>query len=134
MKRKVSDLSDKEVATTLDALYTAAGSLKGRDAMKAFLRDLLTPSERVMLGRRIIIARMIVAGESYDAIGERLHVGRNTIGKVHKWLQDQIPGFESALKGLEKEFATRQTKNGAYASITQKLKKKYPLHFLFFKN
>ncbi|PJE74614.1 MAG: hypothetical protein COV01_01110 [Candidatus Taylorbacteria bacterium CG10_big_fil_rev_8_21_14_0_10_41_48] len=134
MKRKVSDLSEREVATTLDALYTAVSSLKGRDAMKAFLRDLLTPSERVMLGRRIIIARMIVAGESYDSIGERLHVGRNTIGKVHKWLQDQIPGFENALKGLEKEFSNRQTKNSAYASVTKKLKKKYPLHFLFFRN
>ena len=134
MKRKVSDLSDREVVTTLDALYTAAGSLKGRDAMKSFLRDLLTPSERIMLGRRIIIARMIIAGESYDSIGERLHVGRNTIGRVHKWLEDQIPGFETAIKGLEKEFATRQTKNTAYATLTGRLKKKYPLHFLFFKN
>lgn len=102
MKRKVSDLSEKEMATTLDALYTAASSLKGRDAMKSFLRDLLTPSERVMLGRRIIIARMIVAGESYDAIGERLHVGRNTISKVYKWLEmvskGRTPDFLSAKK------------------------------------
>ncbi len=100
MKRKVSDLSEREVVTTLDALYTAAGSLKGRDAMKSFLRDLLTPSERIMLGRRIIIARMIIAGESYDSIGERLHVGRNTISKVYKWLETmpkgRTPDFLSA--------------------------------------
>jgi uncharacterized protein YerC len=92
MKRKVSDLSDREVVMTLDALYTAAGSLKGRDAVKSFLRDLLTPSERVMLGRRIIIARMIIAGQSYDAIGEKLHVGRNTISKVYKWLETMSKG------------------------------------------
>jgi len=83
---------------TLDALYTAVGSLKGKDAMKAFLRDLLTPSERVMLGRRIIIARMILAGGSYDAIGEKLHVGKNTISKVHKWLEI-VTGGSAQKKG-----------------------------------
>lgn len=61
MKRKLSELSKNEMVATLDALYTAASATKGRDAMKLFLRDLLTPSERIMLGRRIIIARMLIA-------------------------------------------------------------------------
>ncbi len=46
MKKQAHKLSDKEKMVTLDALYTAAGSLRGRADMKAFLRDLLTPSER----------------------------------------------------------------------------------------
>lgn len=134
MKKKVSDLSENEIMTTMDALYTAASSLRGRDAMKAFLRDLLTPSERIMLGRRIIIARMLVAGESYDEIGKRLHVSRTTVRRVDQWLEDQIPGFETAIRGLEKEYGSRRLKRQAYATMLGRLKKKYPLHFLFFKN
>ena len=115
---------------TLDALYTAASVLKGRDAIKLFLRDLLTPSERVMLGRRIIIARMLIAGESYDEIGERLRVGRATIGRVHRWLTDQFPGFENAIKEMEREFEQRK-RRGPLISYAY-MKRKYPLHFLLF--
>jgi len=98
MKRKISDLSEKEKIATLDTLYTAAASVSGREAVKLFLRDLLTPSERIMLGRRIIIARMILRGESYREIEERLKVGQATIGRVNRWLEDQFPGYEQAIK------------------------------------
>ena len=64
MKVKLKDLGEKERITLLDSLYTAAGSVKGKGAMKLFLRDLLTESERVMLGRRVIIARLLIGGES----------------------------------------------------------------------
>lgn len=129
MKRQLHELSKEETVKTLDALYTAASSIKGRDAVKLFLRDLLTPSERIMLGRRIIIARMLIAGESYDEIGEKLRVGRATIGRVHRWLTDQLPGFENAIKEMEREFERRKRRPlVTYAD----LKRKYPLHFLLF--
>ncbi|MBX4192271.1 hypothetical protein KW798_02175 [Candidatus Parcubacteria bacterium] len=56
MKVRISSLKDHERIETLDTLYTAAAGVKGRNVMKLFLRDLLTTSERVMLGRRIMIA------------------------------------------------------------------------------
>ena len=68
MKRKINELMPKERIATLDALYTAVNSLRGREAVKLFLRDLLTESERIMLGRRIIVARRLLAGDRYDDI------------------------------------------------------------------
>src|SRR3989338_1636821 len=130
MKRKPQELTKEEMITTLDSLYTAASSIKGRDAVKLFLRDLLTPSERIMLGRRIIIARMLIAGKSYDAVGKELHVGNGTISRVHRWLLDQFPGFENAIKEMEKEFELRK-RRGPLISYAY-MKRKYPLHFLLF--
>lgn len=132
MKRRLKDLTDKEMVVTLDALYTAASAVRGRNAMKLFLRDLLTPSERIMLGRRIIIARMLIAGISYEDIGRRMRVGSATIGRVHRWLNDQFPGFEQAVKGMEEEFTKRREKKLYATSALYRLKKKYPLHFLLF--
>ena len=133
MKRKLEELSDSEIRATLDTLYTAMSSLKSRATVKLFLRDLLTPSERIMIGRRIIIARMLIAGISYDNIGERLHVGRTTIGRVHHWLTDQFPGFEDAVKAMEKEFDRRAVRHAAREPFSYAwLKKKYPIHFLLF--
>lgn len=133
MKRRLKDLSKKETIVTLDALYTAASSVKGRDKVKLFLRDLLTPSERVMLGRRIIIARMLLAGVTYDDIIRRMKVGKSTVARVDRWLQDQFPGFEQAIKGMEKELDRRQWEYARPELGTLGyLKKKYPLHFLLF--
>jgi uncharacterized protein YerC len=136
MKVRAKELSDEERIATLDALYTAAGTVKGRDAMKLFLRDLVTESERIMMGRRIRIARAILSGVPTDEIAERLRVGYDTIYKVRRWLDDKFPGYENAIRAMEKEFEGRQKKRDEkylYAtSALYRLKKKYPIHFLLF--
>lgn len=131
MKRKPKDLTKEETIATLDALYTAASAIKGRDAIKLFLRDLLTPSERIMLGRRIIIARMLIAGESYREIGQRLQVGSATVRRVERWLEDQFPGFEQAVAEMEKEFNSRSRKARIEPFSAAWMKRKYPLSFWF---
>ena len=136
MKVRSKHLSKQHRIEVLDTLYTAASAIRGRAAMKLFLRDLLTESERIMLGRRIIIARRLLAGDRYDDIETDLHVGRDTIGRVQRWLWDQLPGYEQAIKEMEKEFEARQKRyedKKLYATSTlYRLKKKYPLHFLLF--
>ena len=131
MKVRHKDLSEKQIIETLDALYTTAGSLKGRAAMKLFLRDLLTPSERIMLGRRILIARRLIAGAQYEDIVSSLRVSERTIGKVARWLEDQIPGYEQALKGMDQELKKRRIRHEDRKRFAT-LKQKYPLHFLLF--
>jgi uncharacterized protein YerC len=136
MKVKVRELSENQRILVLDALYTAAGTVKGRIAMKMFLRDLLTESERIMLGRRILIARHLIAGTKFDDINEELHVGRDTVWRVQKWLEDQLPGYENAILEMEKEFADRKKKSDekrlCATGAFYRLKKKYPAHFILF--
>src|SRR3989344_624072 len=111
MKVRARELSDKARIEVLDTLYTAAGAVRGRDAMKLFLRDLLTTSERIMLGRRIIIARKLIAGETHRKIEEDMKVGRDTVQRVQRWLDDQTPGYEHAVAKLEKELDKRHFSN-----------------------
>lgn len=132
MKKKMGELTEKERVATLDALYTAASVVQGRTAMKAFLRDLLTESERVMLGRRIMIARLLLQNETRESIRERTGAGYQTIGRVHRWLQDQIPGYEDAIREMEREYGKREFKKKYAKSALFRLKKRYPLHFLLF--
>ncbi len=133
MKRKITELTEKEKIATLDALYTAVASLKGREAMKSFLRDLLTESERIMLGRRILIARMLLRGDSSSEIAEMLGVGLDTVYRVERWLKDEFPGFENAVHGIEKEDARREKKRQQADPFSfAALKRKYPMHFLLF--
>lgn len=132
MKKRITELSEQERIKTLDALYTAATNVRGRKDMKAFLRDLLTESERVMLGRRILIARLLLAGETYDDICTRMGTSPGTIRSVHRWLADQMPGYERAVAGMEEEFGKREFKRKYAKSALFRLKKRYPAHFLLF--
>ena len=132
MKKKMYELSKEEQMKTLDSLYTAAASVRGRAAMKLFLRDLLTESERIMLGRRIIIARLLLQKETYENIRKRTGAGLATIGRVHRWLQDQLPGYETAIAALEEEFGRREFKRKYAKSMLFRFKRRYPLHYLLF--
>ncbi len=132
MKVKAKDLEPKVRMQILDTLYTAAGTVTGRNAMKTFLRDVLTESERIMVGRRLLIARELLAGSEYRSISEKLKVGFDTIQRIERWLQDQMPGYEDALTGLEKELSKRDEKRLLATNPFARLKKKYPLHFLLF--
>jgi len=76
--------------------------------MKAFLRDLLTESERIMLGRRILIARLLLSDATYDEFHLRLGAGHGTIRTVDRWLSDQVPGYEDAIAKMEEEFGRRE--------------------------
>lgn len=134
MKKRMKDLGEQERIRTLDALYTAASVLKGRAATKQFLKGLLTESERVMLGRRVLIARLLLSGETRRGICERLGSSQRTVASVKRWLSEELPGYEEAIVAMEEEFEKRDFKKQYATSTLFRLKKRYPLHFLLFPN
>lgn len=135
MKLKPRKVKKEDKIRYLDFLYTAIFSLKSRDEIKNFLKDLLTESERIMIGRRILIAQRLLEDKSYDQIIDELHVGADTIIRVHRWLEDESDGYEKAIKGLKKELFSRKLKAEKHSHDPFSfawLKKKYPLHFFLF--
>jgi uncharacterized protein YerC len=129
-------LTDLEYVRTVDMLYTAAGTVKGHAAMKSFLRDLLTQSERIMLGRRIWIARLLIQDYTAVEICRKLKVSLRTVYHVERWLSDQFKGYEEAVSGLERVMDDRAVRRESFADPYSfaALKRKYPLHFLLFPN
>ncbi|MEK7076053.1 MAG: YerC/YecD family TrpR-related protein [Patescibacteria group bacterium] len=138
MKVKSRKLDNKDRMIYLEALYTAISTLKSREEIKGFLRDLLTSSERIMLGRRILIAKKLLEGKLYSEIVEEMKVGMDTIMRVHRWLEDENKnrGYEKVIKDLEKVFKVREDKISKYkdypATEFGRLKRRYPLHFFLF--
>lgn len=134
MKRKPDDLSLEDQAFTRKILFKAATAAHKNKSLEDFMEGLLTPSEQIMLGRRIWISRMLLEGKTYDEIGARLFVGMGTIRRVELWLLGQLPDYGKRIKTRRR----RQRNSERNASIKSNpfgltaLKKKYPLHFLFF--
>ena len=119
----------------LDVLWTAIAGLKNRNEVKNFFKDLLSESEAVMLGRRILIAKMLIEGRTYDEIVNQLNVGLDTVSKVQQWLTSGFGGYEKGISKLQAELAYRQEierKRNLQPYSFEWLKNKYPLHFLLF--
>ena len=105
-KRIKSDIKSK----CLDALYAAFGFAEEKNETKSFLNDVLTESEKVMIGRRILVAKKLLAGQSYREITREMGVGLDTVYKVKRWLGGRHSGIEKVVERVKKS-ARRFSKN-----------------------
>ena len=133
MRRRIIKIKDKEKKATLEALYKATDRIKGNDAVKVFINDILTESEQITIGRRILIANLILTGQTYAEIHNQLGVSPNTFSRIRQWLTGRFPDYDQTLKVTSP--TPGSTKIG-YTKVTpfsfEHLQKKFPLHFLLF--
>ena len=131
-KVKISNINKDDRYKLLDELYDMISVLGSREEVKNFFRDLLTPSESLMLARRIAIAKMLLSGATYDEIRKELNVGYDNIKSVYRWLYDGFGGYELALnKTAKKKSKEEKNKSSIYiGSPLDNLRRKYPAHFL----
>jgi len=134
MKRKIDDLSLEDQALTRKVLMSAATRAAKNGTIETFMENLLTPSEQIMFGRRIWIARMLLAGNQFSDIGARLLVGPNTIQKIEDQLLGKMPDYGKTIKqNRRKATRTERQRRAAENPLgLTALKQKYPFHFLLF--
>ena len=135
--RKLRAEDKKKYMKALDALYTVVAELTDREQVKRFLKDLLTESERLMVGRRILIAQKLLRDMPYQQIAAEMGgVGMDTIMRVHRWLLDEEIGMEKIISKLENSLAVRKSLRSEGMTDPFSLagiKKRYPGHYLFSK-
>lgn len=138
MSKSVKNLSPHEKEIVLEALYQSAKRLDGGNSAVTFIDELLTESEKVTIGRRILIAQMILSGKNQAEVRSALSVSPNTFTRTRKWLNGQIPQYDKALKEFSKLQEIKTTsvrkshKNHSDFTKFSTLRKKFPAHFLFF--
>lgn len=141
MSRKIAKIKEQEKALTLQALEEAARRMSGTYPAVTLINELLTESEKITLGRRILIAQMILAGKTIGEIRETLRVSPNTYTQTRKWLDSQIPNYDDLLKKIKQEEEAKKVqrhekslkvKKYAPANTFQGVKERYPMHFLLF--
>ncbi len=137
MRRKAEELKKELREQTVEALFLAAAKAKDKKQLHSFLSTILTESEQLMIGRRLLIARMLLEGVPQTEIRYRLKVGPNTTWKVRKWLDREMPEYGTILKQIKESRRTigpkRKPARERYDPLSfYALKKKYPMHFLLF--
>ena len=96
-------LTTNQINQLSQKLVAAVSQIRERDGLVQFFNDLLTTTERIMLGKRLLIALFLGQGRSYAEIRRVLKVGEQTIATVSERLQRDGRGFRLVLQKLEKE-------------------------------
>jgi len=74
--------------------------IRNPDDARNFIEDLLSPTERIMLIKRLAIAVLLVKGYTYDDIDDTLKVSRSTIMNVSIWLKHGKSGYRKAVNKI----------------------------------
>ena len=88
---------------------------------------LLTPSEALMLGRRLQVAKAILDEKTFEEIRKEIGVSFETIAKVEKWLYGRGEAYK---KVLSKRWPGSRAKNKSYR-YSESMLDKYPQHRFF---
>ena len=123
--------SEREIM--LRHIAHAIGSLKREKDIHLFLQQLLTPSEVIMLSRRLKVARLLIEGKTYREIRELLKVGISTIITIDQWLEKALrryPRHRSTISANSP--STAGTKKSRRSSIRNSLlpRGKYGIEYL----
>ncbi len=130
-KSKYRDISDKQKKEALDGFYDLMSMVKSKDDMRNFLKDLLTPSESLMIARRIQIAKMLLQGRYYEDIRQELGVGSSTISNVDKWLSNGLGAYRKEIEKIKNKKKENKKIQGHYDDpfSFDGMRKRYPGHF-----
>lgn len=92
---------DKQVEERiLDLFWNSLSSLSTKEKVALFLNDLLTQTEKIMLSKRLAIAFMLMKGQDYPTINERLKVSDATIWNVKTSLTLGGKGYKMAIEQI----------------------------------
>lgn len=95
-------LSPKVSSQIFDMFLSTLTSLSSPSAVSSFIEDLLSPTEQIMLGKRLAIAYMLKKGYTHRDIVNTLKVGLATINKVSLTLKLNGNGYESVINHMLK--------------------------------
>lgn len=93
---------DVEPVAGLDELADAVLTLRGRDEVRRFLRDLCTLPELEALAHRWRTAELLEQGVPYLEIAERVPTSTATVTRVAQWLRNGTGGYRIALDRLQR--------------------------------
>ena len=80
-----------------EELFSAISSLRSREEVEHFLRDLCTISELDAMAHRWQVAQLLEEGLPYLEVAQKAHASTTTVTRVAQWLRNGEGGYRLAL-------------------------------------
>lgn len=92
------------------AIRKAFADLRSEKEVDAFLDDLLTPTEKVMLAKRLAIAILLDRGYDQRTVHTIMRTSLRTVNMVNFWLKNKGNGYRIVLEKLKTQQTWRELK------------------------
>ncbi len=99
-RNKLSKKTERELTSTLNLVLT---KVTNGEKMQIFLDVLLTPTEKLMLAKRLAIIILLKEGFLDTQIASSLHLTRITVAKMRLFHELHGQDFEIALRKLQEQ-------------------------------
>lgn len=123
-KVKVHFVENKEKYAIIGEFYEIIANLKSKKEIVDFFVGLLTPSEALMMARRIQIAQMLLEEKSYDVICKKIRVSNQTITRTDRWLHSGDDSYDNWIGKCLKKKKENKCQSVYYTSLLDR----YPQH------
>mgnify|MGYP001612181817 CR=1 FL=1 len=91
-------------------LVECVASCRNQNAAGNFIDVLLTKTEKLMIGKRIAIALMLIKGNTPSEIDEKLKVSQTTAYTVKTWLDEKGKEYRQLLKEIADRDESQQSR------------------------
>lgn len=92
----------EQSSQNIELLSKAFASLRNREEIAAFLKDVMTLAELENLSERLKIAEMLERGTSYREIASSTETSTATVTRVAHWYHHGNGGYQLVLDRLKK--------------------------------
>jgi uncharacterized protein YerC len=134
--RKLKEADKQKSTKALDALYSVLAELNDKHEINKFMSQLLTESEQLMVGRRILIAQMLLNDVQFEKIIKELGVGADTIMRVYRWLESEEVNVKKVIEKIGRKEEGKKHGQSGYIPYTpfsfSGIKRRYPGHLALF--
>lgn len=126
--RRLDKLTKSEQEDLFVDLVNALVQTQNVSEAALFLQDLLTKKEAQNLSKRLRIAKLLIAGMTYEEIEKDIHVSHGTVAKIAIWLEERGDGFRKIIEKLPKREIEKE-KTWVDLSDWDKFKRRHALYF-----
>ena len=99
-KNKISEEVREKI---LHALFLSFARIHDNRAVAAFLENLLTSTERIMIAKRLVAALLLLRGYEYRAICSLLKMSHVTVNQVKREIEKGGRGYQLAAQLVERD-------------------------------
>ncbi len=99
---------ESEIVQNLNVILSA---INKSEEMLSFIHSLLTPTEKVMIGKRMAMVILIEEKLKDSEISKILHVTEPTVAKFRIFYEARPEGFKIALRKLEEQKRLKEFKD-----------------------
>lgn len=111
-KRKINPYIEKRI---LEIFLDYFANLKTPNDINAFLVSLLSPTEQIMISKRLAIAVLLSRGFNYEYIDHNLKVSKSTVATIHRQLMTGALGYKKAIEYILK----KENREGLWNSLEE---------------